>query len=1524
MAHLKRLAAAFVLLCAPVLALAQPAVKSFITVADMVAANPFQVADPTANGGRTATVMVQQTAAAYALTNTWSGTNMSTLIASSTPQWAWQLLPIASGPNFYTSDGTLNGARTVNLGSNPLLWLGPSSITSSNVSSFLTYASGPVAFTTPGDILLAPGTRLLLRTPLVGAAHVGDPLLLKNVGSGEAEFGPFQLPPTLYTGDGTLNGPRTVTMGGSSLTFKGPGAAGFSGVDNFTVIAPGYAQLSSAGNVILESSGRISLRTPSVIGGGAQQGQVLKLSGPNGQVEFGDAIAGGTTNIYNSDGILLGNRTVNTTNYFLQFKGTGTFAVSNAVADIRGVTAQMLGGTTTLGGTNSLRAMTPAIFLATAQTGQVLTLKNAGTGEVEYQSPTALPTVNIYNSDGTLTSDRTVTAASRRMIFTNATTFAASGQTAALLGSSALQLATPGVFGATAQNGQALFLTDASNGKVEFGSTTNLYVANGTLTGDRTVQGNSRFLAFTNLSQLDARAATTTLGGSTKLELKTPLVSAGSAVVGQVLTLDAATGQAEFHDPVNANPVNIYNSDGRIQSATRNVDLSTNTLYFNNALGRAVFNSIGYFAATAKTNFLYSSEEWVGGGSLRTKFATPRTGGNGASAGNVLTLVDAVNSIVDFHPAYNLYTTNGTLTGNRIVDANFRDLSLTNVNVFDVRGRTSVVSGSLELDVRTPRISGAQAAANQVFTLLDASTGRSDFMPLPTPTDINIYANDGTLTADRTLTTGARLLTIQASGGGNLDFINYNRARYYGSTNDLYSSLLTSIASGGPLRIIPTGGRNVGDLLSLTATSGDVAWSAPVNLYAVNGTLASDRTVQGNGRFLNLTNLAAGTLSSVTSMIRGNTINIVTTNITAGTAVAGQILTLADASTGRVEYSNAPTTGGSVNIYNSNGSLTSGRTVSLAANTLLFAGPGSLNGQNLNSSSIDGTNFTWWARGNFNLYGGATWLQGGTSLKIATPKVVNGATAKAGDVLTLSATDGTAEWQTQINTPINDTTLYDRDGTLSGPRTLTGNNNNLTFTGVNTFTASAQSAEIAAAAAGKLRLKTPGYATRQGQFLQLIDQGTGEVEFATPSVQNLYTVNGSLTGNRTVTIPSGMQLLFVGPGTLASAALASVALTGTQGGFSFDTTLEMEGHGEVRLKTPGYATRQGQFLQLIDQATGKVEYTALPPYINIYSNNGALSADRTVTLASKTLKFQGAGNVDFNTATTFDVTAVSRAKMQSSGELDLSGQTFRVRTPNVNGGSAQVGQALVLQSMDAGNSTQGRVEFQSIAGSASSPIQFETPLTDTSQPVAPSTLWFNVGTLNPLYTGALPEPPTGTRLVARVTRPNAPGGWYNTGSGGVSISFPIPAASGADTTYRRNVYTSSGSELNQGTLKEGTVVDLIFFRNWSGTGLPGAWIMVNANYPASFLAQEMSTNPAFGTTNSLGAVRMMSFAGVVDLQSDLAFAPVGFKKISTLGLLAIGDGQHADYYLASYDPNAPIGEIIRSSVDLTKMWRKLK
>src|SRR6185436_8262009 len=366
--------------------------------------------------------------------------------ASSTPDWAWHMLPLASGPNFYNSDGTLTGPRTVDLGTQPLVWRGPGAIVSTNITSWMAYANGSIGLTAANDVSLT-ANRFTLKTPYVGSpnARAGDALTLLNAGTGEADFRPLPSQSTLYNSDNTISSNRIVTLGGKSLTFKGPGPAAFNAVDNFSVVASQYAQISSPGNVILEaqSPGIMSIRTPGVVGGGAQLGQVLTLVGPNGVVEFQTTVGGGGTNIYNSDGSLTGNRTVNTTNFLLSFQGNGTFAVSNSVTDLRGATAQLIGDTTTIAGTNQVRIQTPNIRNFSASTGQVLTLLDAATGRIEYQNPAVLPTANIYNSDGSLTGDRTVQGASQYLNFTSISTFTGAAQTMLLSGSCGFQLVTP-------------------------------------------------------------------------------------------------------------------------------------------------------------------------------------------------------------------------------------------------------------------------------------------------------------------------------------------------------------------------------------------------------------------------------------------------------------------------------------------------------------------------------------------------------------------------------------------------------------------------------------------------------------------------------------------------------------------------------------------------------------------------------------------------------------------------------------------------------------------------------------------------------------------------------------------------------------------------------------------------------------------------------------------------------------------------------------------------------------------------
>jgi len=1543
---------------------AQPTVKSFITISQMVAANPFQVADPTPGGNRTATVTVQETAAMYALTNTWSGTNTSTLIASSTAPWAWRMLPIASGPTFYTSDGTLNGPRIVDLGANPLFWRGPGSIASSNISSFTVAANGLISLATPSDITLSPGQHFNLRTPFVSAASAkaGDALTLINVGTGEAEFRTPTPATTLYTGDGTIASNRIVTLNGKSLTFRG-GPVTFVPVDTFSVDASQFASLKSAGNTIIESPGLLSIRTPNVVAGGSQVGQVLTLSGVNGVVEFAPLPAGASgTNIYNSNGALTGNRVVDLTNRVLQFISTNAgsgLLMTAPIVEIQSPAAAMRGGEALIVATNFFNVRTPNVRNASAQVGHVLTLANATTGMAEFLPAVAQPTLNIYNSDGTISSDRTLQGASRRLTFTNLLNFGAAAQNSLLYGSSSLGLATPNVVAATATNGHVLTLLDAATGRSEFVVSSNLYTANGALADNRTVSGASRNLTFTNFSLYETRGILTNISGaSVEYRMRTPSIVGGTAATNQVLTLLDTGGLVDWRPLPVTSSVNIYTSDGTL-TGPRQVHLGTNQLSFRLGTNRLSFidpggqftvEAIKYIGMSSITNVQYATEEYQVGAGQRFKLFTPRFSA-GAADGQVLTMVNSGTGLADFHPAYNLYNTNGILGGNRIVEGNFRELSLTNLNHFSSSGRTSTISGALEFNLKTPNVAGSTAVSNQVLTLMNPATGTAEYKSISFPTDVSIYTASGTITADRTVTVGPSPRTLSFSGSGNVAFgttgyfdaINFGRGRFYGVTNDVYGSTLLQLTGASKFKLAtpriftllresgqlptemldlfqrdnqapePRGAATIGMVLTLTAADGECDWYFPTNIYTTSGTLTGTRTITGAGNSLNMVGLNQFFVDSTNAAIWGKgSVSIATPKVLTNGGVAnGYVLTLQESSSGRVEFAPLPLPTNAVNIYTADGVLTGNRQVNQSTFNLDFTGTGDrfqVNGPNriVLSAKTNDVFASEWIR-----------LTSTKQFYLNTPRLIASTPAlMAGQVLTLAA-DGTADYQ-PLSVAGPDVSIYTHDAALTGHRTLSGNNNSLLFTGLNDFGVSSATTTIAAPT--RLMLRTPLYAGRQGQFLQLIDQSNGAVEFNTVPTVNLYNSDGALTGNRTVTM-SGVNLNFQGPGRLFGTALTSYNLNSTADGtLQTSGTLHLEGRTKLDIFTPKISDGtaiNGQVLTLMDQDVGRVEYAALPPDTSIYNANGTLSGPRTVTMNNQTLTFQGFGNMAMNSLGTFDVNAISRAKIETSGELELKGQSvLRLKTPKVNQGAGAVatGQVLTLNNVD------GSVEFASLAGTAGSPLQFESTLTDTTTAVNPTTLWFGVGTLNPAYTGALPEPPEGTRLVGRVRRPNAPGGWANTGTGGVSLNFPTNPPSGADRTYERSIFLPDGGELPANTLKEGTAVDLVFYRNWSGPGLPGAWVMVNSGYRTALAMSE-----GFAVTNSVSRkVTSISFAGVVDTFADLADVPITFKKVSTLGNLTVGDRGHADYYLAAYDPNVSGAISVRSSIDPARMWLRLQ
>src|SRR4030095_9876164 len=190
------------------------------------------------------------------------------------------------------------------------------------------------------------------------------------------------------------------------------------------------------------------------------------------------------------DGTLTGNRLLSLTNFNLTIQGAGNFAVNDVKqADLRATN-------TIVGGKAGLFLKTPAVYNASGATGQVLTLQDALTGKVEFQNPAVLPTANIYNTSGTLSSDRIVEGASKDLSFTNIDLFGAYGEQSTIKGRLALGLQTPKVANLTAAAGQILALQNATNGQVDFHTLTNLYGADGTLTGNRSVVTGTNLLSF--------------------------------------------------------------------------------------------------------------------------------------------------------------------------------------------------------------------------------------------------------------------------------------------------------------------------------------------------------------------------------------------------------------------------------------------------------------------------------------------------------------------------------------------------------------------------------------------------------------------------------------------------------------------------------------------------------------------------------------------------------------------------------------------------------------------------------------------------------------------------------------------------------------------------------------------------------------------------------------------------------------------------------------------------------------------
>src|SRR4029450_13680161 len=276
-----------------------------------------------------------------------------------------------------------------------------------------------------------------------------------------------------------------------------------------------------------------------------------------------------------------------------------------------------------------------------------------------------------------------------------------------------------------------------------------------------------------------------------------------------------------------------------------------------------------------------------------------------------------------------------------------RDLSFTNVKRFVSSAWTNTVIGLQKFNLARTNIANATAETNQVLTLLDAATGRSDWQPLPpTPFDVSIYTTNGTLTSDRVVTTGPRLMQFDVDGA-RFSVFNGESASFGAKTNLQFGSDTLKLSAGSTLGfatpLLSQSQVQVGDVLTISAltpgTEAATDFYTPTNLYTFDGTLTGDRrgelgaknlTFNGPGSQFQVFNTDYSGFSGLTNVIWG------LTNLTIGSPTAfklktpgvvsnlvnpGMVLTLTTTD-GDAEYRLTP------NLYNTNGTLLGHRTVS--------------------------------------------------------------------------------------------------------------------------------------------------------------------------------------------------------------------------------------------------------------------------------------------------------------------------------------------------------------------------------------------------------------------------------------------------------------------------------------------------------------------------------------------------------------------------------------------------------------------
>ena len=669
-------------------------------------------------------------------------------------------------------------------------------------------------------------------------------------------------------------------------------------------------------------------------------------------------------NIYNTDGTLSANRTVNLSNKDLNFIGSGTstynYKVDNGVQtseiylDANQVTLNLNNSTLSLhsqikvvNGTLSFKVYNDALTINRSLTvtqygtrinsayylpnvdgtsGQVITTD--GSGNLSWGNTSSL---NIYNGNGTLTSDRTVTLGDKNLYF---------------VGTGADQVFQTQQTSGSKNSINQQFVGEI-NQQVEDGSDYSNRQQNAHSIYQRIEGSNGVGSVYTTLQQLNSAylLSVNDNGLSTSqtslfniLSDTAQLLIVTSGVTNQVLEILAQFNQIVFSissddisNPFDTNlairpegvVINSAYTLPKVDGTSGQV-LTTNgsgitsfqtfkTIYNSDAriLGDRVVSLNGY-TLTFRGSFgvggvILEQEDGISG-ELSTIKNLPTS--NLIRSGNPNL---ALNSqiLVDFFSITNSVSND---SNSSVISQNAYNTSTIIYDTFgtNIAFRLSVGASGLNINnaYTFPKVDGTN---NQVLSTNGA--GALSWQTISSAGSVNIYNTDGSLTANRTVTINDRSLVFSGN-----EFSTY-RVSLTEISTDRFSYIdetLTRILS-------QVGNNNFTTYNSVDIDSGSVTMSS-VNT-AQSGTVSVIPTTVSQI-------VQANTQSCRTDLtLSGFRINSVYT-LPKVDGTSGQVLTTNGS--GTVSWQ----TGTTVNIYNNDGTLTGNRVVSLSTNNLTFNGSG--------------------------------------------------------------------------------------------------------------------------------------------------------------------------------------------------------------------------------------------------------------------------------------------------------------------------------------------------------------------------------------------------------------------------------------------------------------------------------------------------------------------------------------------------------------------------------------------------------